>query len=98
VTVDVQRGGEGHWTFRLGPVEKAIVSAIGAAVVGVGWWLVSSMQTVMTQQAVTNQQLLAISAQLADVPALSRRMAEHQVRLDRLESDMKELRATRNLR
>lgn len=78
--------------FRLGLVERWVIGVIGTAAVGIAWWLVASMQLVLTQQAVINQQLLTISGQLADVPSLSRGQAEHEVRISRLESDFRELR------
>lgn len=97
MAMDLERQSDGRLHFSLGIVERWIAGVCGAAVVGVMWWLVSSMQTVLTQQAVTNQQLLTISAQLADVPGITRRMAEHDVRIERLEADVKEVRATRRL-
>lgn len=57
-----------------------------------------TMQKVVTQQAVTNGQIATLSAQLADVPALTRKMAEIEVRVDRLEEDTRELRGTRGLK
>lgn len=98
MSVDLQDKGYGRTHVSLGPVEKWGVTAIGAAVIGVGWWLVTSMQAVLTQQAVTNQQLTNIGAQLTDVPQLRSQNAELKVRVDRLESDVKELRSMRNLK
>ncbi|MGQ4661327.1 hypothetical protein [Lysobacter sp. F6437] len=103
--MDVERQGQGHWAFRLGPIEKWIATIIGAAVVAFGYWFVSEVRdqgdaidNLATQQAVMNNQLVTLNLQLADVPSISRKMAEHDVRIDRLESDVKELRGTRGLK
>lgn len=50
------------------------------------------LQTLVTQQAVTNSQLITLSTQLADIPTITRQVAvlkaeqdEHERRLSRLE-------------
>ncbi|TPG50680.1 hypothetical protein EAH75_04370 [Rhodanobacter glycinis] len=58
----------------------------------------STMQTVVTQQAVTNAQLQTLSQQLADVPGLTRAMAEAKVQIERNTSDIRELQQTRRLK
>ncbi|WP_161596274.1 hypothetical protein [Rhodanobacter glycinis] len=52
----------------------------------------------MTQQAVTNAQLQTLSQQLADVPGLTRAMAEAKVQIERNTSDIRELQQTRRLK
>lgn len=109
MTMDVQRQGDGHWSFALGPVEKWIVAAIAAGVVIAAYWFIGSVMSrldnqssaisaLATQQAVTNSQLTTLNLQLADVPSITRKIAEHDVRLQRLEEDTRELRGTRNLK
>lgn len=49
------------------------------------------MQTVVTQQAVQSGQIGTLTTQLADVPRLTREMAEMKVRVDRHEQDIREL-------
>jgi predicted outer membrane protein len=93
----------GRRTFSLGPVELWVVGIAASSVVGLVSLFASSitsrmeeqgktLQTVVTQQAVTNGQLQTLSAQLADVPALTRtqaeikvQIAEHERRITRLE-------------
>lgn len=84
-----QKGGRAHFT--LGPVEKWVVGTCGAGSVLLAWWLVSSVQTLLTQQALTNQQLATISAQIAAVPALGTQVAELKVRVDQHDQDIREL-------
>lgn len=109
MTMDLQRENDGHWHFKLGPVEKWGVTAAAALIVaGIGWFANSVMtrldkqsdrlQTLVTQQAVTSGQIATLSAQLADVPALTREMAETKVQVQRNTEDIKELRQTRGLR
>lgn len=109
MTVDVQREGDGHWRFQLGPVEKWIVGLGAMLIVSGGYWFVSSLnermdtqastlQGLVTQQAVTNGQLAALQANLADVPSIRGQVTELKVRVDRTEQDVKELHATRGLR
>ncbi|WP_246372960.1 hypothetical protein [Marilutibacter spongiae] len=107
--MEVQREGDGHWRFALGPVEKWIVAVAASVLVSGGLWFANSLttrldrqterlQAVVTQQAVTNGQIATLSAQLADVPALTREMAQAKVQIDRNTQDIKELRQTRGLR
>lgn len=85
-----------------------IVAVLSAFVALLGWmgksfaWRLDSqkdaLDKLVTQQAVTSAQLTTLSAQLADVPALTRQMAELRVRVDRHDEDIKELRQVRGLR
>lgn len=107
--MDFEERSEGHWHFRLGPVEKWVV-ATGAFLLisGCGWFVntvtgqlteLSKAQSAQaTQLALANQQLSTLTLQLADVPGLSRQVAEMKVQLDRNTEDVKELRGTRGLR
>jgi len=88
-----QKGGRVH--FALGPVEKWVTGAIGAGALALAWWLVSSVQTLLTQQAVTNQQLATISVQIAGVPALGTQVAELKIRVDQHDQDIRELKQRR---
>ena len=96
--MDLDRKPDGRLHFSLGPVEKTIVGAIGAGIAVLTYWLIGSMQTVLTQQAVTNSQLSNLSGQLLDLPAIRAQNAELKVRVDGLESDVRELRAVKGLR
>lgn len=98
MSVDLQPKPDGRMHFSLGPVERWIAVVIGGAIVAVGYWLVSSMQTVLTQQAVANQQLQTIGAQLTDVPQLRRDVVELRVQVKAHDEAIKELRQTRGLK
>lgn len=98
MSVDLTPKSDGSSHFVLGPVERWIVGIAGAAIVAVGWWLVASVQSILTQQAVANQQLQNIGAQLTDVPQLRRDVVELKVRVDAVEESQKELRQTRGLK
>lgn len=82
----------GQWAVRLGRAERWIAGTAAAALVAGGMWMVTSMQAVLTQLAVVNQQLVTINAQMADVPTITRKAAELEVRMDRAEADIRELR------
>lgn len=58
----------------------------------------STLGNIAMQQAVTNGQIATLTTQLADVPRITREMAETKVRVDRLEQDTKELRQLRGLK
>lgn len=106
--VDLQRQPDGRLHFSLGPVERWVATACAAGLVSAAYWFASSvtsrldkqnegMQTIVTQQAVMSGQIQTLSAQLADVPRMSRQVAEIQVRVDRHEQDIKELRSLRKI-
>lgn len=90
---------EGRRNFSLGPVERWVVAIAAAGVVSLLGIFANgyidqgkTLQALVTQQAVMNGQLQTLSAQLADIPALTRtqaeikvQIAEHERRLTRLE-------------
>lgn len=107
--MDAERRDDGHWHFKLGPVERVVIAVALTSFMGVLGWMgksfanrldsqKDSLDKLVTQQAVTSAQLSTLSAQLADVPALTRQMAELRVRVDRHDEDLKELRQVRGLR
>lgn len=100
--MDVEQRSDGHLHFALGPVERWIVAIGACGIVGmVGWMWQSTatrlddqgktLFTVVTQQAVTNAQLQNLSSQLADVPGLTRQMAQLQVQVQRNTADVHDL-------
>ncbi|WP_396615514.1 hypothetical protein ACHZ97_14675 [Lysobacter soli] len=98
MTVDLEPKGDGRSHFVLGPVEKWVAGAIAAACIALAYWLVSSVQTLVTQAAVTNTRLSDLSQQLTDVPELRRQVVELKVRVDKHDAEISELRTTRNLK
>lgn len=109
MTVEVTRENTGHWKFALGPVEKWVVATGAAVLLSAGYWFVSNVgqrldqlsaasNSMATAQAVTNSQLTTLNVQLADIPSVARRIAEHEVRMKRLEEDVKEVRTMKGLK
>lgn len=100
---------DGQLRFRLGPVERWVAITGAAVLMSIGGWAASSVtgrldkqgeaiNELAKQQAVTNAQLSTLSAQLADVPGLTRQMAELKVRVDRHDEDLRELRSIKGLK
>lgn len=100
--MDTTPTGDGRQHISLGPVERWVVSIGAVLIVAGGGWFARSMttrlddqsktmQAVVTQQAVTNGQIQTLTTQLADVPRLTREMAEIKVRVDRHEQDIRDL-------
>jgi uncharacterized membrane protein len=94
-----------HVQFKLGPVERWVIVAAVLLLVFLLTYVFHSfdarletqaqtMQTVVTQQAVTNAQLQTLSQQLADVPGLTRNMATIQAQVERNTSDIRDLQQT----
>ncbi len=109
MTVDLKPEPGGRWHFVLGPVERWVAGVIAATVVTACGLFAQSLvrrldeqnktlQTVVTQQAVMNGQMQTLSAQLADVPQLTRDMTELKVRVEQHDKDITELRRLRNVR
>ena len=98
MSVDLKQDGAGCSHFVLGPVEKAATALIGALLAAGAIWLIASVNTLLTQQAVTNQQLLTISGQISGVPAMSTQVAELKVRVDQHDQDIRELKQLREVK
>lgn len=98
MTVDAEHKRPGRWHIVLGPVEKWLGSAAAAGLLAMAYWLVTSVNTLLTQQAVTNQQLLTISGQISGVPAMSTQVAELKVRVDQHDQDIRELKQLREVK
>lgn len=96
--MDLQPEIDGRQHFTLGKVEKWVVGVVATAFVAGGLWLVSSVQTLVTQMAVANAQLSVLNNQLSDVPGLSKQIVKLEVRVDKQDAEIAELRAVRNLK
>lgn len=107
--MEIDRADDSSWHFRLGPIERVVIGGAFTLLV----FLISytfhsfdsrletqdkTMQTVVTSQAVTNSQLQTLNQQLADVPGLTRQMAEIKVNTDRNTLDIHELQQVRHLK
>lgn len=105
MTMEAQPSQDGRTRISLGPVEKWIVGAFASFMIAGGYWLISSMQAVLTQQQVTNQQMATVqqqlqtfNTQLADVPALKLELVKQAVQVEQNKQDIKELKQLRGLK
>ncbi|HGM6772822.1 hypothetical protein ABE583_02880 [Stenotrophomonas sp. TWI143] len=105
MSMETQPSQDGRTRLSLGPVEKWIVGAFAGGVVAGVLWLVGSVQTLLSQQQVTNQQVLTvqqqlqtINTQLADVPALKLELAKQAVQVEQNKQDIRELKQLRGLK
>lgn len=100
--MDTTRDSGGRQHITLGPIERWIAVTIASLFIAGGIWFGRSLtdrldqhnktlQSVVTQQAVTNGKVDTLTQQLTDVPRLAREMAETRVRVDRHEQDIREL-------
>lgn len=107
--VEMTQRDNGHWHFTLGPVERKVISLALLVFVSLVSWVFygfadrmktqgSTMDHIVIQQAVTNQQLQMLSTQLADVPGLTRQIAELQVQATRNAQDIRDLQQVKGLR
>ncbi len=97
MTVDVESNGA-RMVLHIGPVERALLIAAGAGIIGLGGWswdklndMSDSIAVMSTQQAITNSRLDTLTIQLADIPAISRQVAEMRVQIDRNTRDIHDL-------
>lgn len=70
--------------FALGPVEKAIVTAIALGVAAVAGYTIKTQADNKTQLAVLSGQMSVIVAGLADMPSLRTKQAEHGVKIEQV--------------
>jgi len=105
MTMEAQPSHDGRTRISLGPVERWVATAIAAAVVYSAYWLVGSVQSMLTQQQVMNQQVMTvqqqlqtINTQLADVPALKLELAKQAVQVEQNKADIRELKQLRGVK
>lgn len=98
MTMDLQPETGGRWHFTLGPVEKWAVRGVAAGIVALAFWLITSVNTLITQQALTNQQLQNIQVQLSGVPELSTRVTRLELQTEQNKVDIQELRQLKGVR
>lgn len=105
MTMEAQPSQDGRTRVSLGPVEKWFVGAFASGIVLGVVWLVGSVQSVLTQQQVMNQQVMTvqqqlqtINTQLADVPALKLELAKTALQTEQNKQDIKELKQLRGIR
>lgn len=107
--MEVTRTDGNHMQFKLGLAERWVIAgafALSTFLLGYVFHTfdlrlehqAESMQGVLTGQAVTNAQLIVLSQQLSDVPALTRDMAELKGQVNRNSTDIRDLQQMRHLR
>ena len=95
MTVDLEPKPGGRLGLALGPADKWIITASLAAVLSLAGWMVISIQSLLTQQAVTNQQLSTILQQSSDIPSIRNDVTELKVRVSNNTDRLRELEQTR---
>lgn len=88
----------GRMGFSIGPVEKWFIGAVLAGIVYLAGWMVMSVQSLLTHQAVTNQRLSVIVEQQGDIRRLGTDVAELKIRMTNVEEKARELEQTRRAR
>ncbi len=96
--MELEPKNDGRWQFSLGPVEKWVVAAVATGFLAMAFWLWRSVQTLLIQQALTNQKLADLGVQLAGVPDLTTRVARLELQVERNRQDIAETRAMKGLK
>lgn len=96
MTVDLEPKGGGRLGFSLGPVEKWFIGAALAGIVYLAGWMVMSVQSLLTQQAVTNQRLSVVVEQQGDIRRLGTDVAELKIRMNNVEEKTRDLERVRS--
>lgn len=95
MTMELEPKSGGRLAFSLGPVEKWFIAGVLAGVVYLAGWMVVSVQSLLTYQAVTNQRLSTIVEQQGDIRRISTDVAELKIRMSNVEDKTRELEQTR---
>lgn len=96
--MEAQSANDGSMRFKLGPVEKLFVFFVLGAAGSCVYWVVTNVQTLVTQQAVTNSKLTNIDDKISDVPSLRTQVTKLEVRVEALEQKDKEKQDMRGLK
>lgn len=98
MTMELEPKSGGRLAFSLGPVEKWFIGVVLAGVVYLAGWMVLSIQSLLTHQAVTNQRLSVIVEQQSDIRRMGTDVAELKVRVSNVEEKTRELERVRSAR
>src|SRR3546814_15971693 len=91
MAMDLERRDDGRMHFSLGPVEKWLAVLCGLAMAGTGAWQVRSTQSLLIQDAVTNEQLRVLNAQATDWMEMRDDVTEQKVRVDSVRTEERRL-------
>lgn len=86
--VDLKRD-QGKWQVVIGPWAKLIMGVSGTFLAAGGIWLVTSVNTLITQQAVTNVHIIRATQQLEAFPGLNERVSLLEYQIDALRQDLR---------
>ncbi|WP_052689768.1 hypothetical protein [Xanthomonas albilineans] len=89
---------DGRTRVVLGPVERWLVAAVAVAIIGGSTWVVTSVQSMLVEQAKTTTKLDGINKQLIDVPALKTDVTRMQDKIEQHEQAIRELQQLRNVK
>lgn len=98
MTMELEPKSSGRLAFSLGPLEKWFIGAVLAGVVYLAGWMVMSIQSLLTHQAVTNQRLSVLVEQQGDIRRMGTDVAELKIRMSNVEEKTRELEQTRRAR
>ena len=98
MTMELEPKSGGRLAFSLGPVEKWFIGAVLASVLYLAGWMVMSVQSLLTQQAVTNQRLSVIVEQQGDIRRIGTDVAELKIRMNNVEEKTREREQVRSAR
>ena len=98
MTMELEPKSGGRLAFSLGPVEKWFIAGVLAGVVYLAGWMVVSVQSLLTHQAVTNQRLSVLVEQQSDIRRLGTDVAELKVRMNNVEEKTRDLERVRSAR
>ena len=95
--------------FVLSKIERVIVTGAACLLVFLLGWVFhnfdnrlaeqgATMQKMVVQQAVTNEQLMTQNQLLSNVPGLTQKAAEMRIQIDRNTQDIKDLQSVKGLR
>lgn len=82
---------QGKWQVVIGPWAKLIMGVSGTFLAAGGIWLVTSVNTLLTQQAVMNVHLIRATRQLEDFPSLSERVIVLELQVESIRRDMNKI-------
>lgn len=85
---------DGNWHVVIGPWAKLIMGVSGTLLAAGAIWLIASVNTLLLQQAVTNERLLIANRQLDAVPGLNERIIRLESQVDQIKFDVSRIKSS----
>jgi len=105
MSVETTPATDGRQRVSLGPVERWAVLGSGTALLGFGFWLASSVQTLLVSSQTTSQQVANVqlqvqqlNTQMQDVAAVKLKVAELSIQVEQNKQDIHELKQLKGLK